>query len=154
MQVGSIGGFVFECSMEKIRSFTEYSDSFGARIECHDVGGTYPVLEFVGPSVRCIEIPFQLNAYLGVDVEASIAALQKSCKNGELQILQIGGRPIGPAGAQWLIENICAQRRTFDKYGVAITADCTVTLKLARTQSTASSASSVVTKSQTKKVKK
>lgn len=151
--VGSIGDIVFEVSAQLVRTFGEYSDSVAARISPHEVGGSLPVLEFVGPETRAIEISVQLNAAMGVDIETDIARAQEYCQGGKLLGIVIGGKPIGGAGAKWLIESADSTRQQFDLKGVAILAELKLSLKLARIATTPTTIGSTVTKSGTQRVK-
>ena len=152
--IGSIGNLVFEASANLIRTFDSWTDQVSARIGSHEVGGSEPVLEYIGPGPRAIDISIALNASLGVDVESDISKAQEYCRTGQLLLIVIGGKPIGGAGAQWMIETVDASRSKFDSSGAAILADIGLSIKLARTANTPTPISSTITKSNTKKVKK
>ncbi|MHB0998222.1 MAG: phage tail protein [Armatimonadota bacterium] len=151
--LGSIGDIIFQTSADLIRTFGEYSDNVSSRIGAHEVGGSEPVLEFIGPGTRAVDIPVKLNAALGVDVEADIAKAQEYCRSGQLLTLIIGGKPVGGAGAQWMLETVDATRQAFDNKGSAVLADMAMALRLARTANTPTPVSSKITKQNTQRVK-
>lgn len=151
--LGSIGDIVFETSNYVIRTYDGYTDSEASRIGQHDVGGSSPVLEHIGPGVRAIELSVHLSETLGVDVEGDIARAQEYCRLGTLLPLTLGGKPIGGPGAKWLIESVEADRRKFRTLGQCVLADIKFALKLARTALTPTPISSVVPKKKTTRVK-
>jgi phage protein U len=152
-QVGSLGDIVFQTSADLVRTFGEYGDSVSARLGTHEVGGSDPVLEFVGPGVRSIDLSVQLAKSLGIDVEMEISRTQEYCRAGKLLALVLGGRPVGGAAGRWMIDTVEASRQHFDSAGRAIVADLKLSLKLARTASTPAAISTTIIKKNTTKVK-
>ncbi|MEN6371903.1 MAG: phage tail protein [Armatimonadota bacterium] len=151
--IGSIGDIAFEASSSLVRTFDSYADSVSARIGSHEVGGSMPVLEYIGPGTRAIEIPVRLNSALGVDVESDIEKAQAYSSSGQLLSLVIGGKPIGGAGAKWLIESVDVDRSKFTRAGAAILAEMKLSLKLARISSTPAAISQTIMKKNTQKVR-
>jgi len=147
MQVGSLGATVFEVSDRLVRTFAEFSESFGGRIATHEVALARPIGEFVGPAARKVSIPITLNRQLGVSPIDDIAVLQEAAETGRLLPLTIAGRVIGGPGALWSIEQADVNHRAFDARGDSIISDVSLSLALMRTADTPAALSSTVAKS-------
>ena len=149
-KIGSIGDIVFETSASRVRTFDSYTDSVGARIGTHDIGGGVPVLEYIGTDTREIGLSITLNARLGVDVESDISTLQGYSASGRLVSIVLANEIIGGPGAKWLIERADTTRARFDGQGRTMQATISLSLKLARTAATPQQISGTVTKSNVK----
>jgi len=152
MQVGSIGEIVFEVSSELVRTFTDFTEDLSARISSHEVGGSLPVLEWIGPGTPGLNFTIRLNEQLGANVPEMLGLATRYCNTGELLTVIIGGEPKGPAGALWLIESVGSWPQKFDRAGNTMIADLNLSLKLARTAETPSQTSATITKQNTQKV--
>lgn len=152
-QLGILGGITFETSDKLVRNFGAYSDNVSARIEAHEIGGSEPVLEYVGPGTRSISLPIVLNGSLGVDVEGDISRLHEYCSRGELLTFIIGQKPVGGSGAKWLIESVDVTRTYFNQNGSAHIAEINLELQIARTAHTPAAVSSTIDKQNVQKVK-
>lgn len=125
--IGSLGGIVFEVSLEKVRTFDEFSRSASGRWEIHDIIGQRPLSEFVGPGQEQISFNIRLDAFSGLVPHDELQALRDMRDKGETAILIIGGVPV--TDNQWYLEAVDEQHKSFTGNGTLLTAVAKITLK-------------------------
>ena len=95
MAIGTFGSIVFEASFDLVRTFTGFSRSGESRWAVHEVAGGAPVPEFVGPELETIALSIRLDASFGVTPSTELETIRTMRKNGEVNPLIIGAKPLG-----------------------------------------------------------
>lgn len=92
--IGQYGDIIFECSIDKFHTITDYKrESSGKWIE-HELLGRKAISVFTGIGLEKISFKMILNAGLGVDIESTVQALREMRDEGQVAPLIIGGNPI------------------------------------------------------------
>lgn len=125
MAIGSFGDIVFEASSESIRTFQGLQQQNAARYAEHDIIGKKPKLEFLGPGLEEISFKMQLMAYLGVEPDAELRALQEMRDKGEVGQLVFGETKI----AKFVITSISSQEGPRNKDGLPTWIEADLTIK-------------------------
>ncbi|WP_444322900.1 phage tail protein [Phascolarctobacterium faecium] len=104
MQVGSMGDIPFVVSYGKIRTFSDYGRSGSGRWAKHDLIGSKPVMEFLGPDVEKVSMKIQLRTDHGINPESELERLRKMRDTGAVFPFILGGAPV--SDNYWLLEDI------------------------------------------------
>lgn len=130
MKLGSFGDLVFEVGADRILSFPTLARSGSARIEKHEIAGSRPIAEFVGPGDENISFELYLARHLGVEPEVELKKLRTARDTGMRYPLIIGGEVKGGAGALWMVAEL-SEDSTTDQRGQTISSQVSVSLTLA-----------------------
>lgn len=105
MAIGSWGKqVVFEVSDKKIMTPSDFEYSSTARWNSHEIIGSTPKGEFVGPGTGQVSINITLDATLGVKPASVINTLRKARDKGTVEYLKIGKAKIG--SYKWAITDM------------------------------------------------
>ncbi|RNB72182.1 phage tail protein [Brevibacillus panacihumi] len=126
-QIGSFGEIIFEVSIDKVRSFDDFSRSASSRWNAHERFGQKPRSEFLGPSLDVINFVMRFDARFGMDPKAEMDRLLSWCREGRAETLIIGGTPIGMD--QWTITSVTQNWLTLDGTGKVIIGEADVTME-------------------------
>ncbi len=127
MIVGFMNTIPFIASSFFTRTFDEFSRSSEGRWEKHDIIGTKPVLEFVGPDVEEISFKMLLSTTLGVNPLTEIERLQEMRDTGTVFPLVIGNKTVGDNF--WTVKSVSHNVTFWDKWGHPLSAEADVTLQ-------------------------
>ncbi|KUO72718.1 MAG: hypothetical protein APF81_08565 [Desulfosporosinus sp. BRH_c37] len=125
--VGSLGGIVFEVSMDRVRTFDSFKRGGSGRWETHDIIGKKPLSEFAGPGQEQISFSIRLDAFSGLNPQEELQALRDMRDTGEASVLVIGGEPM--TDNLWYLEALNEEHKTFTGDGKLLTAVVDLTLK-------------------------
>lgn len=127
MQIGAFGDIVFEVSDEVIRTFREMQHDKSGRWAVHEVMGSKPVSEFIGPGLDEINFPIQLNAlFLGRrTVEEELERIGKLVDEGVVSTLVIADVIVG----KFYLDSVGAATKYFGGRGEKLITETTLHLK-------------------------
>lgn len=97
MIVGYMGSIPFVTSRQYLLTFDDYSRMSEGRWAKHDIIGSKPVLEFLGPDTESITMKIQLRRDHGVSPEKILKQLRSMRDQGEVFPLVIGSKVVGEA---------------------------------------------------------
>lgn len=126
-QLGSFGDIIFEVSLEKLRTFSEFTRSTASRWATHERFGQKPRSEFLGPNLDQISFAMRFDVRYGMDPKAEMDRLLSWCREGRAETLIIGGTPIGMD--MWVIKSVTQNWKTLDGSGKVIVGEADVTLE-------------------------
>lgn len=122
--IGTLGGIIFETSMEKVLTFTGLTRTGEPRFEEHAVIGRKPVIEYLGPALDKATLAIRLDVGHGVNPKTEIKKLRDAMGTGEVLPLTIGGEFYG----DWLISQLTEDNRTIDNRGNILVAEVSLSL--------------------------
>lgn len=93
--IGSFGDIVFETSDQRILNFSGFKRNAEGRWADHEVIGKKPASEFIGPGLDTITFTVNLNGSFGVSPRKELERWLNHARNGNAEILVIGGKPLG-----------------------------------------------------------
>ena len=127
MRVGAFGDIVFEVSDHVIRTFQEVQRTNPGRWAVHEVMGSKPISEFIGPGLDEITLPIHLNELFlgGNDIEDEVERIRELVKNGTPSTLVIADRVIG----KFYLESLDETHKHFGGKGESRVADLSLKLK-------------------------
>ena len=127
MKVGAFGSVVFEVSDTVIRTFKDFQRTVPARWAVHEVLGTEPRAEFIGPGQKTITLPVQLNALFldGKTIEEELEIIEGMAESGTVETLIIGDTIIG----KYYLDNLNESVSHFGGHGEFTVAEVTLSLK-------------------------
>lgn len=124
--IGTLGSVVFESSLAKLRTISNYSRDGAARLATHDIIGKKPVVEFLGPGLEHISFTMQFNSFNGIDPEEETEKLRGMRDAGEANQLIINNKPV--TDNKWLIESIAEKVIATDGTGKIVRSDIDIKL--------------------------
>ena len=127
MLVGAMGDVVFMASSLYTHTFDDFSRDSSARWAEHEIIGSKPVSEYLGPGVDKVRLKIHLSADLLPSTEAAAKKIRRMCQNGETFTVIIGGKPL--SNELWCVESVSEAKECFDGWGNTISADLDVTLR-------------------------
>lgn len=101
-QVGSFGGIVFKVSSKKTLTMQEPKQEVSGRWESHQIIGSKPKPEFLGPDTRSFEMTVIIDVQLGYKPHKILKKINQLCEKGKVDILVIGTHKIGKY--KWKLE--------------------------------------------------
>lgn len=126
-QLGSFGEIVFEVSLEKIRTFSDFKRSSSSRWNAHERFGQKPRSEFLGPNLDEISFVMRFDVSHGMDPKKEMDRLLEWCRSGRAETLIIGGIPIGMD--KWVIKSVTQNWKVVDGSGRLLIGEADVTLE-------------------------
>lgn len=94
--IGTLGkNIVFEVSDDVVLTFQNMTREVSGRWAVHEVAGTKPKAEFLGPGNQTVTLPITLSASLGVRPRAILEAVEGMVESGVAEYLIIGTAPVG-----------------------------------------------------------
>lgn len=126
-EIGSFGPILFEVSSQKIRTFRGLKRTTKARYSSHEVIGSKPVLEYVGPEIEELGFTMQFSAAWGLNPQEECKKIREICEKGEAYYFVLNNQTVGDN--PWIIENISESVDTIDNNGRIVTTAIDVTLK-------------------------
>lgn len=127
MIVGFLNDIPFISSRAEVRTFDEYSRQAESRWQEHEVMGSKPLLEFVGPGLNEISFKMLLRKNLGVDPDKEAEKLRKLRDEGTVVPLIIGNKPVGKGF--WIVKSVSEQTPLWSRFGHPLSTTLNVTLK-------------------------
>lgn len=124
--IGAYGGITFSVSENRVKNFTDLKRNVSARYATHEVINSKPRVEHLGVSLETASLTVNLNANLGVNVQATIEKWNAYCKTGEVSALILGGRVIG---AKWVVVSVSQAYGIITSNGSVVTATLDVSLQ-------------------------
>jgi phage protein U len=127
MKVGAFGDIAFEVSDSVIRTFRDFQRTVPARWAVHEVIGSEPVAEFIGPGQKEITLPVTLNALFlgGKTIEEEMDAIEEMASTGKVGTLVIGDFVLGT----YYLESVGESVSHFGGRGEFTHAEVTLSLK-------------------------
>lgn len=126
MLVGFMAGIPFLVSKNFVRTFDNYNRSNSGRWAKHEIIGSKPVMEFLGPDAEKITFTMLLKSDQGIAPNTELNNLRKIRDKGKYFSLIIGGRKIGKHS--WVIESIGETVNYWGKYGDILSVSVDITL--------------------------
>ena len=126
MQIGSLGGVVFEVDPKKIKTPRDIKWSGSARIQNHSRHLGNALTEFTGNDPDSFEMTIRLSAYLGVDPYVEVRKLWDYMREGRTLPLTIGRVNYGKY--RWTINKLSIKMEHYDKVGKVTTMDVSISL--------------------------
>lgn len=123
--LGIFGLVPFVCSSSAVMTFRNLSVERSDRWATHEVIGSKPKLEYVGPNLLQVSFEVQLNSSLGVAPIVSLTALRELMDLHEPQRLLIGPDYFG----KFVIESMSESRKHHNGFGICVSADVSLTLR-------------------------
>ena len=123
--IGLFGNVPFVSSGLVVHTFKGLSIKDSEKYATHEVIGQKPVLEWVGTSLREVELKIQLVKALGAPVQTSIKKFKKMMEEGRAMSLIVGTDVMG----KFIIESITQERVHHNNFGICLEAELTMTLK-------------------------
>lgn len=123
--IGLFGGVPFVSSGLVVHTFKGLSIKDAEKYASHEVIGQKPVLEWVGRSLREVELKIQLVKAVGAPVQTSIKKFKKMMEEGRAMPLIVGTDVIG----KFVIESISQERLHHNNFGICLEAELTLSLK-------------------------
>lgn len=125
--IGTLGSkIVFEVSEDKVLTFTGLSREVAGRWAEHEVNGSKPKPEYLGPANQIASLTISLSAALGVRPRDVLDAVADMVEAGTAEYLVIGMKPVGKNPFR-----LTGASETWDKvYSRGELAKATVTIKL------------------------
>lgn len=123
--IGHYAGVDFSVSEDRVQTFREMTRETASRWNIHEVIGTKPLQEFLGPDLDSLSFTMQLTAWRGVDPLGMAQQLRQFCQAGEYDNLILGGVNLG----RFVIESISESYQTVTQAGRVLAAQVDVTLK-------------------------
>lgn len=127
MIVGYLGDIPFVVSSNYLRTFNDYARSSTGRWAKHDIIGSKPVLEFLGPDVEKISFKMQLRADHGINPYKELDNLRTLRDKGKAMTLIVGNKVVGKN--YWIIESIDESVKFWSRSGQIISAEVSITLQ-------------------------
>ena len=127
MPLGSLGPIIFEVSSRKVRTFKDMKRTTKARYASHEVIGSVPILEYIGPDGEEISFTMQFSASWGVNPQEETDKVREMCEKGKAEYLILGNSVIG--ANQWVITDVGDSADTWDNMGRIIKTQIDVTIK-------------------------
>ncbi len=75
-------------------SFANMNRTSSGRWATHNIVGSWPKMEFLGPGMDEVTMDVVLDAAMGVNPRKRMGKLRVACKKGEVHYLYIGGRKV------------------------------------------------------------
>jgi len=127
-KVGSWGkDIVFSVDDKKLFTPSTFERSGSARWANHEIIGSKPKSEFLGPGTDQIQMDITLDINLGIKPIKIIKKLKKAKDTGKVNTLMIGTNKIG--NYKWLIESMSDKWETVYSKGQLAKAKVSLSLK-------------------------
>lgn len=81
--IGYLGDIVFTAGNDRILTFSDLQVNRAGRFATHEIIGSKPVIEYLGPEASTISYNIILDSSLGVDVQAEIDRLNDAMVAGK-----------------------------------------------------------------------
>lgn len=118
---------IFEVSSERIATIDDFSRSASARWATHEIIGSKPISEFLGPDLDTISFKMRFDAQFGVNPKAEMDKLLEMCRSGRAETLVVGGYALGVY--KWVCKEVKQDWVYFDGQGRPIVGVVEVTLQ-------------------------
>lgn len=93
--IGSFAGVVFKVSTDEVQTFRGLTRTTRSRYANHEVIGTKPVKEYLGPGLSTMSFAMELRADLGVNPMEMIRRLDTAMASGASFPFILGGKNLG-----------------------------------------------------------
>lgn len=127
--LGTYGDLVFEVSSSKVLTYDGYSRKTSYKYASHEVIGSAPVLEYLGPDTEEISFVIHFNAMLGVNPAEESDKIRQMAEEGRREYFIINGTPLG--GAPWVITEVGDEVSNTDRTGNILISTLSITIKKA-----------------------
>lgn len=118
----------FKVSRKKVITFSDMERTQEGRWKDHEVYGSTPQSEFIGPDATEATLKIKLMAQLGVSPRKMIKQLELYARQGTVDTLVINGKKYGYGSAKWSVTSVTD---TWDRFvgGKLVEAGATVKFK-------------------------
>lgn len=123
--IGSIGGVVFETSIDKVRTFNNMSRKGSVEYAEHQIHGDKARLEFIRHNLDEITFSISLDVSLGVNPKNEIANFRGKMNRAEVVDLLLGDDYKGA----YVITGVDETWKNIDKQGNILSAELSISLK-------------------------
>ena len=104
-QIGNLGKLItFEVSSKKVLTFNGMQRNVSGRWAQHDIIGSKPASEFLGPGQQKVTLPIFITVMHGVKPRKTLEKLEKAAEKGTPYTFVIGGKKVG--SNQWVVEQV------------------------------------------------
>lgn len=117
--IGVLGDIAFEASDKRLRTWQDARRTGQARWATHDVIGTKPKSEFIGPGLDTISFSVRLDIERGVIPRDELRKLREYRDTGKVLQFTIGGELVG----DFKINGLDEGWKRFDRNGVLTTTE-------------------------------
>lgn len=125
--IGSLGAIVFQVSSSKVITFKDMKRSTKARYASHDIIGSKPIIEFMGPDGEELSFAMHFSVAWGVNPQEETKKIRAICEKGEANYFVLCNSTIGEN--PWIVESVGESVETVDNNGRIISSAIEVTLK-------------------------
>lgn len=123
--IGSIGGIVFETSIEKVRTFNDMTRKGSVEYAEHPIHGNKSRLEFVKHNLDEISFSCRLDVSLGINPRVEITKFREKMNRAEVVDLLLGEDYKGA----FVITGIDEAWKQVDKHGNILVAEISVSIR-------------------------
>lgn len=127
MAIATLGDIVFEVSDTKIFTIDNLSRDVKMRYVKHDVIGSKPITENVGPDLQDIKFKMILSASLGVAPLSTMKQIYNAFNDSTAMSFMIGEQVIG--SNKWVITDFTEGYSQIDNQGIVWRMEVDVTLQ-------------------------
>lgn len=127
--VGTFGVLLFECSGNRVHTFSDMTVATENRFAQHDVHLEMPILEYTGPGLSQVNFRMNFNKQWGSEPTVSLLILRAYLKWGFISPLLVGMRPITIGLNLFVCTSIGEELKWFDASGSLFGAAVDVTLR-------------------------
>ncbi|MCT4543301.1 MAG: phage tail protein [Vallitalea sp.] len=125
--IGYFGDIFFSTSDKKILNFVELKRDAANRIGYHEVIGTKPYSEFIGPSLDVITFSINLNANHGVKPKEEMDKWLNYSRQGNAFMFVLGNKPLGVD--KWIVTGVSQAYNTIFNNGELFSGKVDITLE-------------------------
>lgn len=127
MVTGTMGDVLFMASSLYTHTFSDFSRDTSGRWAEHEIIGSKPVSEYLGPNTDKVRFKIHLSADLGISPDMAAKKLRRMCERGQVFAVVIGGRPL--SNELWSLETVGESKEYYDGWGQTVAATMDVTLR-------------------------
>ncbi|MBY0088398.1 phage tail protein [Brevibacillus brevis] len=125
--IGSFGDIVFEVSLNRVRTFDDFTRSVSSRWAKHDRQQQKAISEFLGPELDEISFTMRFDISHGVNPKAEMDRILDMCRSGQAETFIVGDTPLGMD--QWIVKSCKQGWQRFDGQGRLLVGNLDVTLE-------------------------
>ncbi|GIO09676.1 hypothetical protein J31TS6_57040 [Brevibacillus reuszeri] len=125
--IGSFGDIVFEVSIDRVRTFDDFSRSGSGRWAKHDRQQKKAVSEFLGPELDEISFTMRFDVSHGVNPKVEMDRVLEKCRSGQAETLIVGETPLGMD--KWIVKTFKQGWKKLDGQGRLLVGELNVTLE-------------------------
>lgn len=125
--IGSLGPIVFVANAKTIRTFEDFNRRSSSRWAKHDVIGSKPKSQFIGPGLDSISFTMRFDVSYGIKPRKELDALVGLERAGKAMALTIGGKGVGIG--LWIITSLDQTWDVIDNKGNVLIGNANISLE-------------------------